>query len=182
MKALLRQALVTLLLTATIFFLLQSTVQSFIVVGYSMEPSLHQGQRLLVNKAASFLGEPERGDIIVFHPPDNGRADYIKRVIGLPGESVEIKDGMVYIHKDGQVLALEEPYVKEHPRDNFEGGIIPDGEYFLLGDNRNNSSDSRRGWLVPRRNIIGKAWLSLWPPSEWGLAPNHPLPQQPATG
>jgi len=139
-----------------------------------MNPNFHDGQRLLANKAVyKFFHEPERGDVVIFHPPNNEQGDYIKRIIGLPGESVEIKKGIVYIHKNGEVFPLDEPYIKEPPRQPFKGGIIPENEYFVLGDNRNNSGDSRSGWLVPRQNIIGKAWLSIWPLNEWGLAANY---------
>jgi len=142
-----------------------------------MEPSLEEGQRLLVNKAVYKFHEPERGDVIVFHPSHNPGDEYIKRIIGLPGESVEIKQGTVYIHKqDGNVLPLDELYIKEVPSRPFNGNTIPENEYFVLGDNRNNSNDSRNGWTVKREDIIGKAWLSIWPPSTWGLAPNYALP------
>ncbi len=178
MKVFLREILGTLLLVVVIFFLLQTTVQSFIVVGSSMEPNLKEGQRLLISKVVYAFREPERGDVIVFHSPNNRQADYIKRIIGLPGESVEIKQGMVYIHKDGNILPLDEPYIKEPLTRTFKGDIIPTGEYFVLGDNRNNSSDSRNGWTVEREEIIGKAWLSIWPPREWGLVANYSLEEQ----
>jgi len=140
-----------------------------------MEPGFEEGQRLLINKVVYKFYEPERGDVIVFHPTNNRRADYIKRIIALPNESVEIKDGEVYIHQNGKVSVLAEPYIKEPPSRDFRGDIIPEDEYFVLGDNRNNSNDSRNGWTVRRQNIIGKAWLKIWPPGEWGLVPNYPL-------
>jgi len=174
MRAFLREILGALILAVVIFFLLQATVQSFIVVGASMEPSFKEGQRLLTNKVVYKFYEPERGDVIVFHPTNNRRADYIKRIIALPGESVEIKQGTVYIHEeDGNILPLDEPY--EPPSRDFRGDIIPEDEYFVLGDNRNNSNDSRNGWTVLRQNIIGKAWLKIWPPDEWGLVANYSL-------
>ncbi len=175
MRAFLREILGALILAGVIFFLLQVTVQSFIVVGASMEPSFEEGQRLLTNKVVYKFYEPERGDVIVFHPTNNRRADYIKRIIALPGESVEIKQGTVYIHKNGNVSLLDEPYIKQPPSRDFRGDIIPEDEYFVLGDNRNNSNDSRNGWKVLRQNIIGKAWLKIWPPDEWGLVPNYSL-------
>jgi len=174
MKSFLREILFTITLALVIFFALQTTVQSVVVIGSSMEPSLHEGQRLLVNKIAYSFHDPERGDIIVFHPPNNRQSDFIKRVIALPGDTVEIKRGAVYV--DGS--KLHEPYIKEPTKSNFKEDKVPEGEYFVLGDNRNNSNDSRRGWTVPRQNIIGKAWLSIWPPSEWGLAPNYSLEEQ----
>ena len=178
MKAL-REILVTLILAIAIFFTLQATVQSFIIVGSSMEPGLHEGHRLLINKVVYSLHEPERGDIIVFHPPDNGQIEYIKRIIALPGEAVEIKQGKVYIHKNDGVLTLDEDsYIKDPPSYTLRKQEVPQYSYFVLGDNRNNSNDSHNNWTVPRQNIIGKAWLSIWPPGEWGLVPNYPLEEQ----
>lgn len=176
MKAFFRDTLMTLLIAAVIFFGLQVTVQSFIVDGPSMNPSFHTGQRLLINKIVYKIHDPERGDIVIFRSPNSQQDDYIKRIIGLPGESVEIKDGVVYIHKEnGNVLPLDEPYITEQAKDDYTGGKISENEYFVLGDNRNNSSDSRHGWTLPRQNIIGKVWLSTWPPDEWGLVANYPL-------
>lgn len=177
MKPRLRDVLIIVIVIVIVVFLVQTTIQVSVVVGSSMEPGLQDGQRLLVNKAVYFFHEPEYGDIVVFHPPNNQKSDpFIKRVIGLPGESVEIKQGTVYIHKqDGNVLPLDEPYI-EVPSQPFNGDTIPENEYFVLGDNRNNSNDSRNGWTVKREDIIGKAWLSIWPPGEWGLAPNYSLP------
>ncbi len=174
MRAFLREILGTLILAVVIFFLLQTTVGSFIVVGRSMEPSLQERQRLLVNKIVYSFHPPERGDVIVFHPPNNQRADYIKRIAALPGETIEIKMGAVYINGS----PLHEPYIKDPPNYTFHQYEIPKNEYFVLGDNRNSSNDSHNGWVVPRQNIVGKAWLSIWPPSEWRLAPNYPLQEQ----
>ncbi len=176
MRAFTRDTLTTLIIATVIFIGLQVTVQSFIVDGPSMSPSFHHGQRLLANKAVYKFHEPERGDVVVFHPPNNQRDDYIKRIVGLPGEFVEIKEGIVYIHKeDGNVLPLDESYVTEQARLSFKGDKIPENEYFVLGDNRNNSNDSRHGWTLPRQNIIGKAWLSIWPLDRWGLVHNYLL-------
>jgi len=178
MRGFLREALIIVIVAAAVFAVSRTAVQSFVVVGASMEPSFEEGQRLIINKAIYHFREPQRGDVIVFHPPHN-QPDYIKRIIALPGESVEIKEGTVYIHtEDGDVFPLDEPYIKEAPSHPFEGDTIPENEYFVLGDNRNNSNDSRNDWTVERQDIIGKAWLSIWPPSEWGLAPNYPLQQQ----
>lgn len=180
MRTLFRDILITLTLAAVIFLGLQATVQKFVVEGPSMNSKFHHGQQLLVNKAVyKFFHEPERGDVVIFHPPGNRQGNYIKRIIGFPGESVEIREGIVYIHmEDGTVVPLDEPYITNPARDAFQGGKIPENEYFVLGDNRNNSDDSRRGWTVPRQNMIGKAWLSIWPLGEWGLAANYPLQEQ----
>lgn len=178
----LREILITLILAVVIFFILQFTVQSFIVVGDSMQPSLHEGQRLLINKVVYQLHEPERGDVIVFKPPGDQQVDYIKRVIALPGEAVEVKGGKVYIYKNDSVLVLDEDsYISAPPRYTLSKHRVPEDSYFVLGDNRNNSNDSHNDWTVPRENIIGKAWLSVWPPSEWQLIPDHPLNEQPVS-
>ncbi len=176
MRVFLRDTLTTLIMAAVIFFGLQVTVDSIVVEGPSMNPNFHTGQRLLVNKVIYKFHEPERGDVVIFHPPNNQQGDYIKRIIGLPSESVEIKEGTVYIHKeDGNVLPLDEPYITERAKNAFQGDKIPENEYFVLGDNRNNSDDSRNGWTLPHQNIIGKAWLSIWPQDKWGLAANYTL-------
>ncbi len=170
MKAFLREILVTVILAIVIFFLLQATVQSFIVVGSSMEPNLQERERLLINKVVYHLHKPERGDGIVFHPPNARQADYVKRIIALPGDTVEVTREGVFINGK----QLDEPYIKESPKYILRKKTIPKNEYFVLGDNRNNSNDSHNGWTVPRQNIIGKAWLSIWPPGEWGLFSTAP--------
>lgn len=169
MKAFFREAVLTIVFALVIFLVLQVTIQSFIVVGISMEPSFEDGQRLLVSKATYYFNEPQRGDVLIFRPPDTKEGDYIKRLIGLPGETVAVKDGTVYING----TKLKEPYLKNPPRYTIESIQIPTNHYFVLGDNRNNSNDSHNGWVVPRENIIGKAWLSIWPPDEWGLVPGY---------
>ncbi len=142
-----------------------------------MEPSLQNGQQLLVNKVVYYFHEPERGDVIILHPPPpyNPEATpFIKRIIALPGDTIEVKNGAVYVNGS----KLVEPYIKEPPTYNFQQKKIPENEYFVLGDNRNNANDSHNGWTVPRQNIIGKAWLSIWPPGEWGFVPNYSLNEQ----
>lgn len=165
MKAFFRQLLVTVIMAVAIFFLLQTTIQTSIVVGRSMEPTFQEGQRLLVNKVIYYLRQPERGDVIVFHPPGNKGPDYIKRIIALPSDSIEIKNSEVYVNGS----PLTEPYIKDVPGYNFQRLDVMEDEYFVLGDNRNNSNDSHNGWTVPRENIIGMAWISIWPPSKWEL-------------
>ena len=178
MKTLLRDVLIIVVVTIIVIVLAQTTIHISVVAGSSMEDQLKDGQRILVNKVVYHFHEPERGDIIIFYPNgDREAVPFIKRVIGLPGESVEIKQGTVYIHQeDDNVLPLDEPYIKEVPSRPFNGDTIPESEYFVLGDNRNNSSDSRSGWTVKLKDIIGKAWLLIWPPHDWGLAPNYSLP------
>ena len=172
MKSFFREILVTVILAIAMFFGLQAAIDSVVIPSPSMEPTLQIGQRLIVSKVSFLFHEPERGDIVTFHPPQQpeNATPLIKRIIGLPGESIEIKDGTVYIHNgDGNMLQLDEPYIAEQARSTFVGGTIPENEYFVLGDNRNNSDDSRRGWTLPQENIIGKAWLTIWPPGRWGL-------------
>ena len=172
MGKLFRDILITLILALVIFFLLQFSVQNFIVVGTSMQPNFQERERVVVNKLVYRFHEPERGDVIVFHPPNAVEADYIKRVIALPGETVKVENGVVYING----LPLDEPYqLNELPNYPLSERKVPTNEYFVLGDNRNNSNDSHNSWTVPRQNIIGKAWLSIWPPSEWGVTPNYSL-------
>ena len=183
MKSFLREILITVVLAVAIFLALQAAIDSVVIPSPSMEPTLEIGQRLIVSKVSYLFHEPERGDIVTFHPPNQPKdaTPLIKRIIGLPGESVEIKDGIVYIHNgDGNTLPLDEPYVAEQARSTFVGDTIPENEYFVLGDNRNNSDDSRRGWTVPQENIIGKAWLTIWPPVQWGLF-HHPAYEEDAS-
>ena len=174
MRAYVREILGTIILAVVIFLLLQATVQSFEVHLSSMEPNIHEGQRILVSKIAYQFHEPERGDVIIFHAPDNLRGDFIKRIIALPGDTVEVDKGLVYING----YQLDEPYIKDLPKYTLSRQKIPEDNYFVLGDNRNNSNDSHNGWTVPRENIIGKVWLSIWPPREWGLVTNYPLQEQ----
>jgi len=174
MRTFLRETLVTVILALVIFLLLQASVQSFVIVERCMEPQFHEGDRLLVNKVVYHFSEPKRGDVIILHPPSDPKAVYIKRVIALPGDTVEVKGGAVYVNG----TKLDEPYIKEPPAYTLGKEIIPENEYFVLGDNRNNANDSHNGWTVPRQNIIGKAWLTFWPPGEWGLVRHYPLQEQ----
>jgi len=171
MKGILRQVLFVILAAVGIFFLLQTTIQSFVVVGDSMKPGFEEGQRLLVNKVIYRLREPKIGEVIVFQPPTNRNTDYIKRIIALPGDTIEIKSGTVYVNS----LPLDEPYIKAHPSYILPKETIPENEYFVLGDNRNNSNDSHSWGALPRQNIVGLAWVSIWPP---GLIPQYDLQKQ----
>jgi len=173
MRFKLREILVVVLLAAVIFLLLQSTLQSFKVEGFSMEPSFHHGQYLVVVKAVYWFGDPQRGEVIVFRSLENPDRDLIKRVIALPGETVEIKEGKVYI--DG--APLEEDYILEEPQYTYPSRQVPPDLYFVLGDNRNSSSDSHVWGMLPGEYIIGKAWLCYWPLSEWQLIPNYSFEQ-----
>lgn len=194
-----REVIETLLLAVVIFVGVRMVVLNFRVDGSSMAPNLHDQEMLLVNRNVYFHfdmnvllnllpgedrdGEnvvypfhpPERGDIVVFNPPSESEKPYIKRVVGLPGETVSYRDGFVYI--DGEQLA--EPYIDgaitECTRDDCER-TIPDGEVYVLGDNRGNSSDSRIFGSITVESIIGKGWLTYWPTDEIGLVPHYDYP------
>ena len=174
MKSILRELLITLGLAVVIFLLLQTTIQSSIVLGSSMEPGLLDGQRLIINKAVYHFRDPARGDIIILHPPIEPQKEYVKRVIGLPGDTVEIRSGTVYVNG----YPLDEPYIKDQPRYHMPPFTVPDNNYFVLGDNRNNSNDSHTGWTVAEDKIVGEAWLRIWPISKWGTVPGYPLIEQ----
>jgi signal peptidase I len=168
-----RDLIGTLVLAVLFFFLLRLVVSSYTVINVSMQPGLYESQRLLVSKMSYTFDEPDRGQIIVFKSPVENKT-LIKRVIGLPGDVVEVKDGKVYVNSIG----LIEPYVKSPPQYNMPQTQVSHGEYFVMGDNRNNSGDSHNGWTVPRKNIVGKAWIFTWPPDKWGLVDSYPLNNQ----
>jgi len=185
----------TLILAALIFFAVRALAQNFRVEGSSMEPGLHNGQYLLVNKAVylkinldtlhKFLpfvdggDEPERflfrgpkrGDVVVFRFPRDPERDFIKRIIGVPGDTVEIVNGSVYVNG----VLLNESYVTGDSRSDHERTVVPEKSYFVLGDNRSNSSDSRSWGFVPEENMIGQAMFSYWPLSELGGVGNHSI-------
>ena len=154
----------TLLLSVVLFFLINAVSARIRIDGSSMEPNLHHGEFVIVSKVNYRIGEPERGDVVVFDFPRNITQEYIKRVIGLPGEEIRIEEGQIFV--DG--VALVEPYLKMEPR--YEGEwIVSEDELFVLGDNRNNSSDSHNWGMVPMENVVGEALLVYWPPSSWGV-------------
>jgi len=158
-------------LIALVLFLAVNLITARIrVEGISMEPSLHDGQFVVVNRLAYRWHEINRGDIIVFHfPPDPSRR-FIKRVIGLPGDVVSIHDSQVYVNG----LSLTEPYLADEPLYHGEWRLTP-SEVFVLGDNRNNSSDSQNWGPLPVDEIIGKAILVYWPLDTLGLIPHYDL-------
>ncbi len=179
-KTFLFEALETLLLGLGAFLVLQASVQNFRVQGQSMDPTLANQQHLLVSKlayavvpfqtalaatagdpgdAAFVFNPPQRGDIVVFHIANREGADLVKRVIGLPGEIVELRDGRVFI--DGTLLA--EPYLTSFDDSDEAPLSVPEGHYYVLGDNRAVSYDSRFMGPIPMEQIVGKAWVSYWP-------------------
>jgi signal peptidase I len=155
----------TLVLSLLLFLAINAVSARIRVESISMQPTLFSGDFIIVNKLAYHLGEPGRGDIIIFHyPPDPNREPYIKRVIGLPGETVRVSDGRVYVND----IPLDEPYISAPP--NYEGTYdVPEDALFMLGDNRNSSSDSHSWGVVPLDNVIGKAEVVYWPPTDWQL-------------
>lgn len=156
-----------------IAFVLAMVLRTFVIEGRiiptgSMLPTLQLQDRVMVNKFIYYFKEPQRGEIIVFRPPDilGSKDDYIKRVIGLPGEKVEIKDGKVFINE----RPLKEPYLAEEMNYQFGPVVVPEDSLLVLGDNRNKSFDSHKwnAWLTKDR-IKGKAFLIYWPIKEIGL-------------
>jgi signal peptidase I len=161
----LREILITVAIALAIFLPMKATVQGYEVQYSCMLPNIQDGDWIIVGKMAYRVSQPVRGDTIVFDPPQSLNSEYpfIKRVIGLPGETVEVKGGVVYV--DG--VPLTEEYLNEQPRYTLGPMVIPDSEYFVLGDNRNSANDSHNGWTVPSENLIGKARIIYWPPSRW---------------
>jgi signal peptidase I len=141
-------------------------VQAFYIPSGSMEPTLMINDRILVAKFLYRFEPISRTDVIVFRYPLNPQRDFVKRVIGLPGDRVQLKDGIVYVN--GQRLS-EKGYTIKPDFGNYGPVTVPSGQYFVLGDNRNNSEDSRFFGYVPRANIIGKALFIYWPPNRIGF-------------
>ena len=163
-----REIIETLLLTFFIFWLVNSLVGRYRIDGNSMNPTLEDGQYLLINNLSYYLDEPDKGDIIVFHHP-NSDLNLIKRVIGLPGDHVEIRDSHVIVNG----VTLTEPYIQASP--NYNGSWdVPADQYFVLGDNRNSSSDSHTWSFLPEDNIVGKAMVIYWPYRDWAQVPHYP--------
>jgi signal peptidase I len=161
----------TIVMTVLIFAAVRLLVQNFRIEGSSMEPNLHDSEYLIIEKVSYRLGSPQTGDVIVFHYPLNPQRDFIKRIIGLPGQTVQVRRGQVLVN--GQPLA--EPYGPAEATYNWGPETVPPNNYFVLGDNRNNSSDSHSWGMLPRGLIIGRAWLIYWPLSSWGLIPHFPI-------
>ena len=180
-------------LAAFFFFVVQAMLQNYQVLGQSMEPNLHSGQHVIVNKAAymsvdvdrlskfipfyevdkgselHLFGEPQRGDVVVIVSPQPSRKRLVKRVVGLPGDTIEIEGGMLKVN--GRTMT--EPYVLGIPRDRGPL-MIPADHYFVLGDNRPQSNDSNSFGPVHRSQIVGKAWLAYWPPEDFGTVDSYP--------
>lgn len=183
MRALVRELIETVFLALTIFLALQFSVQNFRVEGPSMEPTLKEGQHILVNKIVYLqhdLGDllvllpfvtdkrpevtfafhpPQRGDVIIFRFPRDPSRDFVKRVIGIPGDTIEIRRGEVFVNG----VVLIEPYVVNTDQSKEQPTVVPPDSYYVLGDNRRASMDSRDWGPVPADHIVGRGWLRYWP-------------------
>ncbi|MCZ6539077.1 MAG: signal peptidase I [Chloroflexi bacterium] len=178
MRAALRDTGETIITAVVIFLVLQGTTQSFLIEGSSMEPRLLQGERLLVNRFVYtqspfslfgnedyLFGGPERGDIVVFHPPSGSSTDFVKRIIGLPGDVIDLDGEFVYVngHKTSWVDLTTSRRHESYPV------TVPPSEFFVLGDNRRVSVDSRNWGFVSADEIVGRAWAVYWPVSGFKL-------------
>ena len=184
MSRIARELTEAVVLALIVFLVIQGSIRNFRVDGSSMRPTLEGGQYLLVNKLVYFkidtgrisrmipfwnvdeptdhfaIHRPERGEVIVFRfPGPASNKDFVKRIIGLPGEEVELRQGTVYI--DG--VPLEEPYLRERDTSTTEPIVMREKEYFVLGDNRRSSNDSRNWGGMPEENVLGKVWVVYWP-------------------
>ncbi len=173
---LVREVIETAVLTLLMFLVIHSAVQNFNVDGHSMEPNLHDTELILVDKWTYLFHAPTRGDVIVFVAPPAPNEDYVKRIIGVPGDVITINNGAPTVNG----VTLKEYYVRPAnmgatPEDTaINKMIVPPDDFFVLGDNRMGSSDSRTWGLLPRKNIIGRAALVYWPfgQDNSGLLPN----------
>lgn len=199
-RGVVKELLETAIFILLVFFIVRGIVQNFKIEGSSMEPNLHSGQYILVNKIVYFhfdvnapmrllpgqeempakiiypFRQPQRGDIVVFEYPRDRSKDYIKRVIGLPGDLIEFRDGSVYVNN----RLLDEPYLTGNvtycsPGSDCYNGpvVVPPGSIFVMGDNRTNSSDSREWSALALDRVIGQAWVLYYPFSEWGAIQHH---------
>jgi len=144
------------------------------VRGNSMYPNFYDGEYMLTDKISYRFKLPQKGDVIVFKAPRNEDYDYIKRIIAGPGDNVRIENDKIFINNQpADVSYIPADYITTPGvfMKNGQNLVVPSDQYFVLGDNRSHSSDSREWGFVPKENIIGKAWLRYWPPSRWGLIP-----------
>ncbi len=175
-KSFFRDTLEVVFLALALYLVIQYAVQTVHVLGSSMVGTLHDNDLLVASKISYKLHAPQRGDIIVFKPPNDDARDFIKRVIAIPGDSLRIVKGVVYIN--GEVL--NEPYLPERwtynntwPADG-SAQVVPPNHYFVMGDNRNHSSDSRTFGFIELNSILGKAELRIWPLDAVGLLNTRP--------
>ena len=164
-----REIGIAVLIAIAVFAVLQLNIQSYTVRYSSMLPNIKEDDWIVVNKAVYRFSDPQRGDVIVFDPPFESPHPYIKRVIGLPGDIVEVRDGKVLVNH----VPVNEEYTMAWPDYEMAAKEIPDYEYFVLGDNRNNSNDSHNNWTVARGDIIGKSWFTYWPLDRWRVIKHY---------
>lgn len=146
--------------------------QPFVVEGESMYPTFDSGDYLIVDQLSYRLGDPKRGDVVVFRYPNDEKVFYIKRIIGLPGETVHIKEGVTSITKtDGTQITLDESYVVTEDATYTLDRSLGEDQYFVMGDNRPKSSDSRTWGALPKRDLMGRAYLRLLPADELDVLP-----------
>jgi len=163
----------TLLMAIILYFAIDAVFERVMVLNISMQPTLYEGNLVLVNKLAYKLGELQTGDVVIFHNPNFLEEDYIKRLIGKPGDVIKVSDGKVNVNG----VDLDEPYIAAPP--DYEGEwVVPEGSLFVLGDNRNSSSDSHSWGFVPVEDLVGKALVVYWPISEIKILshPDYHLP------
>lgn len=174
----LREILDTMVLIVAIYALVNLSSARYVVQGKSMFPNFDDDQVLYVSRLHYLLDEPDYRDIVVFHYPRNTDEDYIKRIIGLPGDTVELRDQQVYVNG----VAIDEPYINEPCNTSRCRDAVwelgPD-EYFVMGDNRNHSSDSRTFGPVARHYLVGEVLVRYWPPADWGIVARIGAPPLP---
>ena len=161
---------VSIIAAIVIAFIIRTFVVEFYLVdGPSMRPTLQNAERLVVNKFIYNFRAPERGEILIFKYPRDPRRDFIKRVIAVPGDTIEIKSGKVYVNQQ----LLNEPYILSKTKGDYALAEVPEGHIFVMGDNRNNSEDSRFAGVgfVPYNMIKGKAMLVVWPFGQFKTLP-----------
>lgn len=156
------------------FFIYLLIMRPHKIDGLSMMPNFPDSEYLLTEKVTYYVRNPERGDVVVFTPPINNLDEYIKRVIALPGETIKIQGGRIYINNK----ILNEPYMESSVLtlggtflEDGKDYKVPEGKYFVMGDNRPNSSDSRYWGPIDKKSISGRAWIIYWPPKLAGAVP-----------
>jgi len=171
--SLLREFIETVVLALILFLVIRQVVQNYRIESHSMEPNFYEGQFVLVNKLAYKLGTPHRGDVLVFHNPNNVKEDYIKRIIGLPGDQVEVTGDTIFINGE----ELPQPFVHNLNTANEHYGpiVVPDNSLFVMGDNRPRSSDSRAIGPIDENLVVGRAWLRIWPLNLFGIVQHYAL-------
>ena len=162
---LLRDLIETMVLVSIAFLVVNALIGRFRIEQVSMQPNLHEGEYVIVDKVSYTFRPPERGEIVVLKNPNPGQPDLIKRIIGLPGETIDVHGGQLSVN--GQPLT--EPYIKQPMASDFPAMQLQAGQYFVMGDNRNNSEDSRIFGARPADDIVGRAWIIYWPPTDWQI-------------